>query len=78
MKIWPRLRGRAGPASDVSGHEPEPESDKQLEALGTPANTNVGDSVIFFKLLSYVLKYQDPIHVLSQYIAEVSVSVRSP
>ena len=77
MKIWPRLRGRAGPAPDVGGHEPEPEPNKQLEVIGASTNANVRVFVIPLEPLSYSLKDQDPLHVLLQYIAEVSMSVNN-
>jgi len=36
--FWPKLRG-AGPAPDLG--EPEPESDRRLELISIPADTDV-------------------------------------
>ena len=45
LNIWPRLRGEAGHAPGTGEYEPEP--DKQLESIGTSADTNVNMSLIF-------------------------------
>ena len=75
LKIWPRLRG-AGPTHDLGKHGPEPASDRQLvvEPIGSPADTNVM-FFTFFTFFFNVSKYQDPLHILLQYIAEVSNSM---
>jgi len=54
LNIWPRLRGLAGPASDMPEPDIDPGSDTGLELMSIPAETN----------------YQDPLHVLLGYIAE--------
>ncbi|KAI0295808.1 hypothetical protein BC826DRAFT_272716 [Russula brevipes] len=53
LKIWPKLRGQAGPNPDI---EDESEPDIVLEPIGASADTN----------------YEDPLHVLLKYIAEVA------
>ena len=75
LNIWPRLRGLAGPAPDL--HEPEPESDTHLQLIRVPADTDVSNSSHFLALLFDVSKYQDPLHTLLEYIAEVSISIGS-
>ncbi|KAI0288769.1 hypothetical protein BC826DRAFT_1107508 [Russula brevipes] len=59
LNSWPRLRAMAEPTPDI--HDPEPESDTYLGLIGVPADAD---------RLFDVLKYQDPLHVLSEYIAE--------
>ena len=75
MNIWPKLRGLAGPAPDL--HEPEPESDTHIRLMGVPADDDVRDSHHLPTLLFDASKYQDPLHTLLGYIAEVSMSVGS-
>lgn len=80
LGIWPRLRG-AGPTPDISGHDPRSASGRQLavEPIGYPADTNVKSHFyLFFAIFLNVPKYQDPLHVLLQYIAEVSKSTDGP
>ena len=78
LKIWPRLRG-AGPTPDIGGYGPGPASDRQLvvEPIGSPAGTDVKSTFIclFFLQFFNVSNYQDPLHVLLQFIAEVSNSM---
>ena len=75
VNVWPRLRGLAGPAPDLP--EPEPEPDTHLQLMGIPADTDVSNSSHFSTLLYNPPKYQDPLHTLLEYIAEVSTSVGS-
>ena len=44
LNIWPRLRGLAGPASDVPEPDIDPESDTSLKSISIPAETEVGHS----------------------------------
>ena len=78
LGIWPKLRG-AGPTPDISGHDPKSASGSQLavEPIGSLANTNVKSHFLIFAVFLKVPKYQDPLHVLLQYIAEVSKSMNS-
>ena len=39
--MWPRLRGQAGPDPNADDHEPEPESDTQLNLINVPVDSNV-------------------------------------
>jgi len=75
LKIWPKLRG-AGPAPDFG--EREPESDRRLELISIPADTDVCSRCHYFLTFADVSKYQDPLHILSAQIAEVSVIIESP
>lgn len=56
-------------------HEPEPESDTSLELIEIPANSHVSNSSHHFPSFVDVSKYRDPLHVMLEYIAEVSISV---
>ena len=72
LNIWPRLRGLAGPSSDM--HGPGPESDTHLELLSIPAGTDVSNASSFIAFRPFhVSKYQDPLLVLLKYIAKVSL-----
>jgi len=75
LSIWPRLRG-AGPAPDFG--EREPESDRRLELIGIPPDIDVCSHCHHFLTFADVAKYQDPLHILSTHIAEVSVIIESP
>jgi len=75
LSIWPRLRG-AGPAPDLG--EREPESDRRLELISIPADTDVCSRCHHFLSSADVSKYQDPLHILSAHIAEVSMIIESP
>jgi len=46
LNIWPRLRGLAGPSSDM--HDPGPESDTHLALQSIPAETDVSNTSRFF------------------------------
>ena len=76
LNIWPRLRG-AGPAPDFG--EREPESDRRLELISIPADADVCIHChhFFYPLLKFS-KYQDPLHILSTHIAEVSMIIEEP
>ena len=68
--ILPRqLRGAAGPNPDLDGHGGEPD----MELIPIPAVTKVKYSVRHF-LVAFIraFKYQDPLHLLLEYVAEVS------
>jgi len=71
VKKWPRVVGQAGPHEPEPGPELEPEP--EVEAIGDSADlnvTNFSDNVpTFFD----DLKFQDPLHVLLQYITEVRI-----
>ena len=75
LNIWPRLRG-AGPAPDFG--EREPESDRHLELISIPADTDVCGHCRHLLTSADVPKYQDPLHILSAHIAEVSMIIKSP
>ena len=75
LNIWPRLRG-AGPAPEFG--EREPESDRRLELISIPADIDVCSHCHYFLVFTYVSKYQDPLHILSAYIAEVSMIIELP
>jgi len=75
LSLWPRLRG-AGPAADFG--EREPESDRRLELISIPADTDVCSHCHHFLTFADVAKYQDPLHILSTHIAEVSMIIGSP
>ena len=51
LNIWPRLRGLAGPASDVPEPDIDPESNTGLELISIPAKTEVGHSGPSFSVL---------------------------
>ena len=83
MNIWPRLRGLAGPAPlpdpEPEPERPEPVSDTHLQLMGVPADDDdVSNSSHLPTLLFDGSRYQDPLHTLSEYIAEVSITVGSP
>jgi hypothetical protein len=65
-----RLEAAAGPSSDPGGYDYGP--DRQV--ISIPANTQVKDSVRLWSLSpgSDDLKFRDPLHLLLDYIAEVS------
>jgi len=75
LNIWPRLRG-AGPVPDLG--EREPESGRLLELISIPADIDVCSQRHHFLTFAKVSKYQDPLHVLSAHIAEVSTIIESP
>ncbi len=45
-----------------------------MEVISIPAITKVKDSVPRFSIFSDVSKYRDPLHILMDYIAEVSTT----
>lgn len=75
LNLWPRLRG-AGPTPDVGGREPE--SDRRLELIETPVDTDVCRDCHHFLTFADISKYQDPLHNLSAHIAEVGLIIKSP
>ena len=73
--MWPKLRGQAGPAPNAGDREPEPESDPQLELISVPDDSDVNIPIITFQPFIDFSKFQDPLHDLLQYVAEVRKSV---
>jgi hypothetical protein len=65
--------GTGRPASTPGPHEPEPEP--EVEAIGHCADLKVTNSSYHVPMVFDVLKSQDPLHVLLQYIAEVRLSL---
>jgi len=74
LNIWHRLHG-TGPVPDFG--EREPESGRRLELISIPADTDVCSHFHHFLTLTDVSKYQDPLHILSAHIAEVSMIIES-
>ena len=70
LNIWPRIRGAAGYAPDMD--DPDPESDIHLGLIGIPSKADVSNSSHLCLPLFDVSKYQDPLHILLEHIAEVS------
>ena len=73
--MWPKLRGQAGPSPNSGDHEPEPESDPQLELISVPDDSNVNTPIITFQPFFNFLKFQEPLYDLLRYAAKVSKSV---
>ena len=68
----PTLRGAAGPTPAPPYQDShDPQSDEQL--ISVPASSSVRYPLIVLTVVD-VTKYQDPLHVLLKYIAEVSTS----
>jgi hypothetical protein len=67
-----RLKAAAGPSTDLGGNDCDPDR----EVISIPAITKVRNSVDLFSVFSDVSKYRDPIHLLLEYIAEVSAIAR--
>ena len=65
-----RLKAAAGPSPDLGGYDCDPDT----EAISVPAVTKVKDSVRLFSIFSDVSKYCDPLHLLLDYLAEVSTA----
>jgi hypothetical protein len=66
-----RLKAAAGPSPDPRGYDCDPDT----EVISIPAATEVKDSSIrLLSLFSDVSKYRDPLHLLLNYIAEVSTA----
>jgi hypothetical protein len=53
-------------------HEPEPEPDMHLQSIGIPSEADVGNTLHLCLSLFDVSKYKDPLHILMEYIAQVS------
>jgi hypothetical protein len=70
LNIWPRLRGLAGPAPDLDGPEP----DTHLQLIGVPSDDDASNFRLRFSTFD-PLKYQDPLHILLEYISEVSYDI---
>lgn len=69
FKIFPRLKGAAGPNPDPEGYDEEPD----MELISVPAVPKV--TLCSSKVSSlhiWLAKYRDPLHILLQFIAEVS------
>ena len=67
------LKAAAGPSSDTDGHDYEPD----IEVVSIPATPKVRDPIDFLYLslrFIEVSKYRDPLHLLLDYIAEVSTA----
>ena len=62
------LKAAAGPSRDPGGYD----SDLDRELVSIPVITKVKNSVRIFSVLSDILKYRDPLHLLLDYMAEVS------
>ena len=65
-----RLEAAAGPSSDPGGYDYGPDT----EVISMPANSQVKDCIRHLLACpgSDVLKFRDPLHLLLDYIAEVS------
>jgi hypothetical protein len=63
-----RLKAAAGPSPDPGGFDCDPDR----EVISIPAIPEVKDSVQPLSVLSDISKYHDPLHLLIEYIAEVS------
>ena len=61
-----RLKAAAGPSQDDGGPD--------MEVISIPAITKVKDSAPLFSVFSDVSKHRDPLHLLMDYIAEVSTT----
>ena len=73
MKFWPRLRGQATLSPDIDGHGPDPGIDlRQLTLIEDIGSMKVNEPGYHFPNFVNVLQHEDPLHVLLQYIAEVS------
>ena len=75
MKFWPRLRGQAILPPDVDSHGPDPGIDlRQLTLTEDTDSMKVNKPSRHFPNVVDVLQHQpdDPLHVLVQYISEVS------
>jgi hypothetical protein len=71
--FWPlpkHLKAAASPPPDPEGSDSDPDTG----LVSIPAITKVKDSVRSFSVLSDVLKYRDPLHILLDYIAEASTT----
>ena len=70
FRIFPRhLKAAAGPYPDPGAYD----YNSSTELLSIPATTKVNDSVRPFSVFSKLSKYRDPLHLLLDYIAEVSL-----
>jgi hypothetical protein len=71
-KLPRRIEAAAGPSPDPGGYYRDPDT----EVISIPANTQVKDSVRLLSACSGsdVLKYRDPLHLLLDYIVQVSNS----
>ena len=65
-----RLKAAAGPSSDPGGYD----SDSDTEVISIPGITQVKSSVRIFFAISDISKFRDPLHLLSDYIAEVGTT----
>jgi hypothetical protein len=65
-----RLKAAAGPSRDPGRYDRDPD----LEVLSIPANTvtKVKDPVPLFSIFTNDSKYRDPLHLLLEYLVEVS------
>ena len=68
-----RLKAAAGPSSDPGGYD----GNTDAELISLSPFTTVKDSILIFSIFSDVLKCRDPLHLLLDYIAEVSTSLVS-
>jgi hypothetical protein len=62
------LKAAAGPSPDPDGYDGEPD----IEAVSIPAAPEVYIPPDFSRSSFEVSKYQDPLHILQEYVAEVS------
>ena len=68
-----RLKAAAGPSSDPGGNGGDPDT----EIITLSPVTTVRDSILIFSIFSNVSKCRDPLHLLLDYIAEVSTGLVS-
>ena len=65
-----RLKAAAGPSPDPGGYD----SDSDTEVISIPGVTQVKSSVRDFSVISDTSKFRDPLHLISDYIAEVGTT----
>jgi hypothetical protein len=69
-----RVRAAAGPSSGPDDYDYDP----TMEVISIPATTTVKEIIFgFSRPSSDVPKYRDPLHVLQDYIAEVSAILQA-
>jgi hypothetical protein len=65
-----QLKAAAGPSPNPGGYDDDPDT----ELVSIPAITKVKDCVRLFSVFSDISKYRDPLHLILDYIAEVSTT----
>ena len=72
--VLPRhLKAAAGPSSDAGGYDGNPDT----ELISLSPFTTVKNPILIFSVISDVSKCRDPLHLLLDYIAEVSTGLVS-